>query len=300
MNGAGFININRPFSNQVKQSQNVDYNKIDPVSIYRNKVSLKNVPYDMNKVLLLYNRTSPKHQTFSSWITNTNKKASIEGKMYKNFVRWMDTSLRQSLWNEKCCTGIQRIPLPEINGISLKNVYELVDFDYHIVWRYAVYENGKFTVLVNARRTTGDNVRVEITDRIKKYHDKRVNQPYFYQYTEGEFYNNKYFEEIFLHPEQYDIVDRDLINYANCQPITISKLFQENDPRLPQLKEGSRRAYEMYVEQQEKGVEQDVNTFINPDQNDKQKDSPDQNDKQNDEQNDKQNDRTEQKGVTTV
>ena len=96
-----------------------------------------------------------------------------------------------------------------------------------------------------------NNIKTNITEDIKKYHTKRVNQPYYYQYTDAEFYNNKYFEDIFLHPEQYEIVDRESISYANCQPNTISRLFQENDPRLPQLKEGSKRAYETYIQQQQ-------------------------------------------------
>ena len=250
LQGGGFIDLNIPVSAQPKQNY-TDYNKIDPVAIYRNKMSLKNVPYDIDKVNILYNRSSPRQQTFSSWINNSNKKASIDGKYYKNFVRWMDTTLRRSLWNEKCCTGIQRLTLPELNGVNLKNVYKLIDFDYKIVWEYCVYENDKYNVIVNARRTAGDDIKTNITNQIKLYHNKRVNQPYYYQYTDAEFYNNKYFEDIFLHPEQYEIVDRESISYANCQPNTISRLFQENDPRLPQLKEGSKRAYEAYIQQQQ-------------------------------------------------
>ena len=247
----GFIDLNIPVSAQPKQNY-TDYNKIDPVAIYRNKMSLKNVPYDIDKVKILYNRETPGSQTFSSWINNANKKASIDGKYYKNFVRWMDSTLRRSLWNEKSCTGIQRVSLPELNGIHLKNVYKLIDFDYKIVWEYCVLdEESKYNVIVNARRTKGDNIKTNITEDIKKYHNKRVNQPYYYQYTDAEFYNNKYFEDIFLHPEQYEIVDRESVSYANCQPITISRLFQENDPRLPQLKEGSKRAYETYIQQQQ-------------------------------------------------
>ena len=130
-------------------------------------------------------------------------------------------------------------------------MYKLIDFDYKIVWEYCVYENDKYNVIVNARRTAGDDIKTNITTQIKLYHNKRVNQPYYYQYTDAEFYNNKYFEDIFLHPEQYEIVDRESISYANCQPNTISRLFQENDPRLPQLKEGSKRAYEAYIQQQQ-------------------------------------------------
>ena len=254
--GGGFIDLNIPVSAQPKQNY-TDYNKIDPVAIYRNKMSLKNVPYDIDKVNILYNRSSPRQQTFSSWINNSNKKASIDGKYYKNFVRWMDTTLRRSLWNEKCCTGIQRLTLPELNGVNLKNVYKLIDFDYKIVWEYCVYENDKYNVIVNARRTAGDDIKTNITTQIKLYHNKRVNQPYYYQYTDAEFYNNKYFEDIFLHPEQYEIVDRESVSYANCQPITISRLFQENDPRLPQLKEGSKRAYEAYIQQQQQNQQGD-------------------------------------------
>ena len=253
----GFIDLNIPVSAQPKQNY-TDYNKIDPVAIYRNKMSLKNVPYDIDKVKILYNRETPGSQTFSSWINNANKKASIDGKYYKNFVRWMDSTLRRSLWNEKSCTGIQRVSLPELNGIHLKNVYKLIDFDYKIVWEYCVLdEESKYNVIVNARRTAGDNIKTSITEEIKKYHNKRVNQPYYYQYTDAEFYNNKYFEDIFLHPEQYEIVDRESISYANCQPNTISRLFQENDPRLPQLKEGSKRAYEAYIQQQQQNQQGD-------------------------------------------
>ena len=251
----GFIDLNIPVSAQPKQNY-TDYNKIDPVAIYRNKMSLKNVPYDIDKVKILYNKETPGSQTFSSWINNANKKASIDGKYYKNFVRWMDSTLRRSLWNEKSCTGIQRVSLPELNGINLKNVYKLIDFDYKIVWEYCVYENDKYNVIVNARRTKGDNIKTNITEDIKKYHTKRVNQPYYYQYTDAEFYNNKYFEDIFLHPEQYEIVDRESVSYANCQPITISRLFQEKDPRLPQLKDGSKRAYETYIQQQQQNIQQ--------------------------------------------
>ena len=39
----GFIDLNIPVSAQPKQNY-TDYNKIDPVAIYRNKMSLKNVP----------------------------------------------------------------------------------------------------------------------------------------------------------------------------------------------------------------------------------------------------------------
>ena len=47
-NKGGFIdlNINTPQKiNKVK----TDYSRIDPISIYRNKVSLKNEPYDIEK-----------------------------------------------------------------------------------------------------------------------------------------------------------------------------------------------------------------------------------------------------------
>ena len=39
--GGGFIDLNIPVSAQPKQNY-TDYNKIDPVAIYRNKMSLKN------------------------------------------------------------------------------------------------------------------------------------------------------------------------------------------------------------------------------------------------------------------
>ena len=243
----GFIDLNIPISANPKERYK-EYEKMDPVAIYRNKMSLKNVPYDVDKVNVLYNRTHPGSQSFSSWIKNSEKKSAIEGKYYKNFVKWMDSNLRRSLWKEKCATGIQRVRQPELNGIHLDNVYKLIDFDYHIVWEYAYLKDGEYNILVNARRRKGDGVPVKITDLVSKYHDKRVNEPYFHQYTEAQFYSSKDLEEIFLHPEQYEVVDRESVSYTNATAITISKLFQESDPRLPQLKKGSLAAYEEYVE----------------------------------------------------
>ena len=252
----GFIDMNIPVPSQVKHSH-TDYNKIDPIAIYRNKVSLKHEPYDVDKVNVLYNRKQPGSQSFTSWINNSQKKASIEGKYYKNFVRWMDNNLRKSLWKEKCATGIQRVSIPELNGIKLDNVYKLYDFDYNIIWNYAVYANGKYTVIVNARRQTGDDIPVDITKKISNYNRQLVNESYFHQYPEAEFYGSKDIEDVFLHPNEYEVVDRENVSYANCQPATMSKLFQENDPRLPQLKSGSRAAYENYVSSMQ--VSQDPN-----------------------------------------
>lgn len=241
----GFIDLNIPVP--TKNVAHKEYEKIDPVAIYRNKMSLKNVPYDVDKVNVLYNRTHPGSQSFTSWIKNAEKKSAIEGKYYKNFVRWMDSNLRRSLWKEKCATGIQRVSIPELNGIKLDNVYKLYDFDYNIVWNYAVYANGKYTVIVNARRQTGDDIPVDITKKISNYNRQLVNESYFHQYPEAEFYGSKDIEDVFLHPNEYEVVDRENVSYANCQPNTIRKLFQENDPRLPQLREGSKAAYESYV-----------------------------------------------------
>lgn len=242
----GFIDLNIPVSANPKESYK-EYEKMDPVAIYRNKMSLKNVPYDVDKVNVLYNRTHPGSQSFTSWINNAEKKSAIEGKYYRNFVRWMDSNLRRSLWKEKCATGIQRVKHEELNGVYLKNIYKLIDFDYHVIWEYAYEKDGKYNILVNARRTSEDNIPTNITTQISKYHKLRVSQPYFRQCTEAEFYGSADLENYFLHPEQYEVVDRENVSYANCQPATIKKLFQKNDPRLPQLREGSRAAYEEYV-----------------------------------------------------
>ena len=244
----GFVDLNIPVPSQVKHSH-TDYNKIDPVAIYRNKVSLKNEPYDIDKVNILYNRTNPSSQSFTSWINNSQKRASIEGKYYKNFVRWMDNNLRKSLWKEKCATGIQRMALPELNGIKLNNVYRLIDFDYHIIWEYAIFENNEYKILVNAKRKTGDNIPVSISSQVAAYHEAiRGKQGYYRQFIESEFYDSKTFEDIFLHPNEYEVVDRENVSYANCAPSVIHKLFTVNDPRLPQLRKGSKLAYDNYVE----------------------------------------------------
>lgn len=244
----GFIDLNIPVNTSTRESYK-EYEKMDPVAIYRNKMSLKNVPYDIDKVNVLYNRTHPGSQSFTSWINNAEKKSSIESKFYRNFVRWLDNNARRSLWKEKSATGIQRRKLDPLKGIDLQNVYELIDFDYKIVWRYAVYEDNEYKVVINARNVTGDNsITVKKKTQISEYNRNKADKIYYKQYTEEEFYLSKDIEDIFLHPDQYEVVDREDVKYTNAQEATLKKLFKENDPRLPKLTPVCKAMFDKYVE----------------------------------------------------
>lgn len=253
----GFIDMNIPVPNDVKRAD-TDYNKIDPVAIYRNKVSLKNVPYDIDKVNVLYNRKQPGSQTFTSWINNSQKKASIESRFYRNFLSWLDSNARRSLWSQKSATGIQRRKLDPLRGIDLQNVYELIDFDYKIVWRYAVYEDNEYKVVINARNVTGDNsIATKKKTQISEYNRNKADKIYYKQYTDEDFYLDKNIEEIFLHPEKYEIVDRESIIYTNAQSATLEKIFKGDDPRLPKLTPACKAMFDKFVESQQ------VNTDAN-------------------------------------
>ena len=244
----GFIDLNIPVNTNPKESYK-EYEKIDPVAIYRNKMSLKNVPYDIDKVNILYNRTHPGSQSFTSWMANAEKKSTIESKFYRNFVRWLDNNARRSLWKEKSATGIQRRKYNKLKGIELNNVYQLIDFDYKIVWEYAVFEDGIYKVVINARNLTGDNsVSTSKKKNIADYSRNRNIKTYYKQYTEEEFYLSKDIEDIFLHPDQYEVVDREDVIYTNAQKATLQKLFKESDPRLPKLTPACKAMFDKYVE----------------------------------------------------
>ena len=244
----GFIDLNIPVNTSTRESYK-EYEKIDPIAVYRNKMSLKNVPYDVDKVNVLYNRTHPGSQSFTSWINNAEKKSTIESKFYRNFVRWLDNNARRSLWKEKSATGIQRRKYNKLKGIELNNVYQLIDFDYKIVWEYAVFEDGMYKVVINARNLTGDNsVSVSKKKNIADYNKNRNIKTYYRQYTEEEFYLSKDIEDIFLHPDQYEVVDREDVIYTNAQKATLQKLFKENDPRLPKLTPVCKSMFDKYVE----------------------------------------------------
>ena len=157
------------------------------------------------------------------------------------------------MWGQKSATGIQRKKLQPLKGIDLGNVYELIDFDYKIVWRYAVYQDGEYRVVINARNVTGDNsVNSQLKNKISKYNQERANrEKYYRQYTDEEFYLSKDMEDVFTHPDQYEVVDRDAVIYTNAQSATIEKLFRGNDPRLPKLTPACKAMFDKYVNSQQ-------------------------------------------------
>lgn len=248
---AGAIDLTTRKATPVEKHE-IDYSKIDPVNIYRNKVSLKKEPYDVNKVKYLYNKTTPSSESFTSFIKKAETKANVESRYYKNFVRWMDSSLRKILWDSKCATGMCRIPLENIGGIGIQNVYQLIDFDYNIVWEYAIYENGKYVIVGQAARTKGDEIAVKYTNQIAAYKKARKisGQKHYKKYTEGEFYGNAQFEKFYTTPNVYEIVDRDSVEYSNISPTVLKQLFEDLDPILPKLRSGSLKAYNDYVAKQ--------------------------------------------------
>ena len=145
-NIGGFIdlNINTPQKiNKVK----TDYSRIDPISIYRNKVSLKNEPYDIEKTKILYSRTSPGSESFTSWIKSSEQSKSIEKRRYNNFVRWLDNNARNQLFTQHAATGVQKIPIESVKDVDMKHFYMLVDFDYRIIWNYVLEKDKKYIVI---------------------------------------------------------------------------------------------------------------------------------------------------------
>jgi len=244
----GFIDMNVSHNKPSKITE-TDYSKIDPVSVYRNKVSLKKEPYDVNKVKYLFNKTAPSSESFTSFIRKAETNANVESRYYKNFVRWMDSNMRRVLWNNKCATGMCRIPIETVNGVKMNNIFQIVDFDYMIVWEFAVYDKGKYTILGASTNVKGDEVSKEALKQIGEYKKARklAAMKYYRKYLENEFFTNPLFEKYFINPNVYEIVDRESVDYANFNKRTIEELFHGMDPMKPHLRQGSLQAYNDYV-----------------------------------------------------
>ncbi len=177
----GFIdlNINTPQRiNKVK----TDYSRIDPISIYRNKVSLKNEPYDIEKTKILYSRTSPGSESFTSWIKSSEQSKTIEKRRYNNFVRWLDTNARNQLFEQHAATGVQKIPIESVKDVDMKHFYMLVDFDYRIIWNYVLEKDRKYIVITQPSRITGDDVPRERIKAITDYKKATNIKSYYTQY----------------------------------------------------------------------------------------------------------------------
>lgn len=259
----GFIdlNINTPQKiNKVK----TDYSRIDPISIYRNKVSLKNEPYDIEKTKILYNRTSPGSESFTSWIKSSEQSKTIEKRRYNNFVRWLDTNARNQLFEQHAATGVQKIPIESVKDVDMKHFYMLVDFDYRIIWNYVLEKDRKYIVITQPSRITGDDVPRERIKAITDYKKATNIKSYYTQYTEDNFYSNKTIRDYFLHPEKYPVIDRDLIKYSmDTKSTKMQELFKGNNPFLPYLQEGSKALYDAYVNVQVDSVNNNNNNSEN-------------------------------------
>ena len=259
----GFIdlNINTPQKiNKVK----TDYSRIDPISIYRNKVSLKNEPYDIEKTKILYSRTSPGSESFTSWLKSSEQSKSIEKRRYNNFVRWLDNNARNQLFTQHAATGVQKIPIESVNGVDMHHFYILVDFDYRIIWNYVLEKDRKYIVITQPSRITGDDVPRERIKAITDYKKATNIKSYYTQYTEDNFYSNQTIRDYFLHPEKYPVIDRDLIKYSmDVKSSKMQELFKGNNPYLPYLQEGSKALYDAYVNVQVDSVNNNNNNSEN-------------------------------------
>ena len=262
-NIGGFIdlNINTPQKiNKVK----TDYSRIDPISIYRNKVSLKNEPYDIEKTKILYARTSPGSESFTSWLKSSEQSKSIEKRRYNNFVRWLDNNARNQLFTQHAATGVQKIPIESVSGVDMHHFYMLVDFDYRIIWNYVLEKDRKYIVITQPSRITGDDVPRERIKAITDYKKATNIKTYYTQYTEDNFYSNQTIRDYFLHPDKYPVIDRDLIKYSMDQNSTkMQELFKGNNPFLPYLQEGSKALYDAYVNVQVDSVNNNNNNSEN-------------------------------------
>lgn len=251
----GSLDLNHDVNN--KKVSNIgnttEYGKIDPINVYRNKVSLKNVPYDVNKVKFLYNKQSPGSESYTSFINKAQQNNNYEKRYYRNFVRWLDENARRSLWENHGATGVQRVKYGnKISGIDTLDVYELYDFDHKIVFHYAYYLDGKYHVVLSSRAPSGgDNFNTTFVNNIIQLHKKSDHKKYFKSFTTEEFYNDYKAREIFLDPKKYDIVDREEIEWGNSNNTNaheiLLKLYNSSDPSKPLLlAPATKRAFEAY------------------------------------------------------
>lgn len=256
----GFIDTNDYTPNTPSQQVEKEYSKMDPVAIYRNNKSLKNVPYDVNKVKYLVERTHPASERFDSFIKKANNKASIDTKRYNNFLNWIDTDLRKVFWNERCPSGVQRVRVSN-DDADLANVYRLIDFDNRIVYNYVyMQKDGKYTIVGSsakgANRTKDSNIPVNITDAIIS-HNTKDKREYIKDYRDAEnaFFEDQNIKYIFMNPQQFDIIERGNFDIAHMTKKAYANLIGERDINaMPELRGSLKEEYKNYVMKEEENI----------------------------------------------
>lgn len=259
----GFIDTNSYIPN-VTNSIERDYSRMDPVAIYRNNKSLKNVPYDVNKVKFLYERTHPASERFDSFIKKAQNKASIDTKRYNNFLNWINNDLRRLFWKERCPTGVQRFRHTD-EFADIDNLFGLIDFDNRIVYRYVYYQEGVYKIIGSTAThdsyTAKSGIKQSVVNKIKQLRKSKTEQRFIIDYKNDEnaFFETPKYESIFMNPQEHDIIERGNIQIVHISKGNYKNLLDTRDITLmPELTGPAKQAYMDYVTREEENIQKSI------------------------------------------
>ena len=231
--GAGVFEFNTAQRAQPVRFNSTDTNKYDVIQDYRQKVSLKNEPYDIKSTHFLTERNTPTRQYIDNFIKRGQDRMNSISAKVKAFLVQSSRNDRIEMLEAHSVEGLVRTKLlfpKQAKSWVQPYLWSIIDYGNRCIYYMAVEdENGKYYLFSKrpdyANFKDSKNLKVAHTAEFRSFtdifnpsknstllpkHSKGMpKQQYLHVYdNEKEFYNNKWVHDAFLDAKEDDFIDR--------------------------------------------------------------------------------------------
>jgi len=135
---------NRVNETSYPQSSNIDTSKMNPRDDYFQKISLKHQPYNLKTTTYLYEPKSIGSMSLDDYLKRGNIIVSQDQKRIEHIIANSSAKERTIMWENKSTYGFVKTKR-FLKGLP-ENVYTIIDYANHFVYRYCVFQNGVYYV----------------------------------------------------------------------------------------------------------------------------------------------------------
>lgn len=207
----------------------VDTNKYDPIQDYRQKISLKNEPYDIKTTKYLTEQNTPTRQNIDTYIKRGQDRMKNISAKVKAFLAQSSRNDRLEMLENHSVEGLVRTKklFPKTAGTVQPYIWSVIDYGNHCIYFLAIEdESGKYYLF--SKRPDSRSFKQSIYTHTKKTIDfdrfvssldmdasklKPGNTDNKMRYlnifdNEKQFYSNKYVHDAFLDAKEDDFIER--------------------------------------------------------------------------------------------
>ena len=231
--GAGVFEFNTAQRAQPVRFNSTDTNKYDVIQDYRQKVSLKNEPYDIKSTHFLTERNTPSRQNIDSFIKKGQDRMNSISAKVKAFLAQSSRNDRIEMLEAHSIEGLVRTKIlfsKKAHHLVQPYLWSVIDYGNRAIYYMAIEdESGKYYLFSKRpdhasfknSKKIGAPYNVDL-DRFEKMFRASDNQSllpgnsealkqrqYFVKFDdEKEFYSNVYVRNVFLDAKENDFIDR--------------------------------------------------------------------------------------------